>query len=93
MLQASCRMAIDETPPIEVVHVEQRLVGPRSVAWAVVTDHELYGRLAPNLSNVHVQSGSGTDLVRVCSNNNGDAWTETCTVWDEGERFEANVPS
>ena len=81
----------DEVPPVEVAHVERTVRGGREVAWAVVTDHELYGRLAPNLSGVHVQSGTGAGMVRVCSNNGGEEWSETCTVWDEGQRFEVNV--
>lgn len=81
----------DEVPPVEVAHVERELRGNRQVAWDVVTDHELYGRLAPNLSTVHVRSGTGAGMVRVCSNNGGEEWSETCTVWEEGERFEVNV--
>jgi hypothetical protein len=85
------KSAIDEVPPVEVVHIERTVRGNRHVAWAVVTDHELYGRIAPNLSAVHVQSGTGAGMVRVCSNNRGEQWSETCTVWNEGERFEVNV--
>ena len=81
----------DEVPPVEVAHVERKVRGSRHIAWDVVTDHELYGRLAPNLSAVHVQSGTGAGMVRVCSNNAGEEWSETCTVWDEGNRFEVNV--
>ena len=81
----------DEVPPVEVAHVERTVRGSQQVAWSVVTDHELYGRLAPNLSAVHVQSGTGAGMVRVCSNNDGEEWSETCTLWDEGERFEVNV--
>ena len=81
----------DEVPPVEVAHVKRKVRGSRQVAWEVVTDHELYGRLAPNLSAVHVRSGTGVGMVRVCSNNGGEQWSETCTVWDEGEQFEVNV--
>ncbi len=81
----------DEVPPVEVAHVERTVQADRAVAWEVVTDHELYGRLAPNLSAVHVQSGVGAGMVRVCSNNGGEEWSESCTVWDEGDRFEVNV--
>lgn len=81
----------DEVPPVEVAHVERKVLGRQHIAWGVVTDHELYGRLAPNLSAVHVQSGTGAGMVRVCSNNAGEEWSETCTVWDEGDRFEVNV--
>jgi hypothetical protein len=81
----------DEAPPIEVAHVERKVHGSRDLTWDVVADQELYGRLAPNLSAVHVQSGTGAGMVRVCSNNAGDEWSETCTVWDEGERFEVDA--
>jgi hypothetical protein len=60
--------AIDESPPIEVAHVERALTATLDRAWAVVTDHELYGRLAPNLGSVHATMPNGPGLQRTCTN-------------------------
>jgi hypothetical protein len=63
--------SLDEAPPVEVVHVERVVSGDLPVAWQVITDHDLYGRLAPNLSGVRVNDGNGPDLTRTCTNRKG----------------------
>lgn len=67
----------------------QRTVAvPTSVAWDVVSDHELYGELAPNLASVEVlESKEGEGLRRRCVQPDGKAWTETTTHWEEGTSF------
>jgi hypothetical protein len=60
-------------------------------AWELITDHELYGRLAPNLRRVEVISSPGEPLCRRCTPVAGDPWEETCTLWDEGRTFEVTV--
>jgi ribosome-associated toxin RatA of RatAB toxin-antitoxin module len=64
---------------------------PAAVAWDVVTDHELYGDVAPNLSSVAVVHGADEGLVRRCVDADGNEWTETCTRWDEGRAFAVAV--
>lgn len=82
---------IDESPPIEVAQVQREIAGDRAHAWSVITDHGLYGRLAPNLGSVRVIGGEGTGMRRTCTNRGGDEWNETCTLWDDQHRFEVNV--
>jgi hypothetical protein len=86
---------IDEAPSIEVAHVERTMHGSVDQAWKVITDHDLYGRLAPNLGSVHSTAPNGPGLERTCTNRNGDAWHETCTLWNEApdseHRFDVNV--
>lgn len=82
---------VDEVPPVEVVHIERAVRATRARAWEVITDHELYGRLAPNLSRVHATSGNGPGLERSCSNRAGDTWRETCTLWSDHDRFDVAV--
>jgi hypothetical protein len=81
----------EESPPVEVIHVERRVSAPADVAWLVVTDHDLYGRLAPNLASVHADRGEGMALQRTCTNRSGRSWSETTTRWEEGVRFEVAV--
>lgn len=83
--------AIDEFPPVEVVHVRARIGAPAEEVWPVVIDHELYGRLAPNLGSVQRTSVDGPGLTRVCSTRGGAQWSESCTLWDDGRRFEVAV--
>lgn len=82
---------INEQPPIEVFHFEIPVPVAGTTAWDVITDHGLYGRLAPNLSAAHVDGDTGKGTVRTCANRSGQQWSETCTLWDEGERFEFDV--
>ena len=70
----------------------QRTVSvPASVAWEVVSDHELYGELAPNLAAVEVIEGEGEGLRRRCVQPDGKAWTETTTNWEAGTSFGVEV--
>lgn len=64
---------------------------PRAVVWDVITDHELYGELAPNLSSVAVVEGAGDGMVRRCVDTAGNEWTESCTHWEAGESFAVSV--
>lgn len=64
---------------------------PAAVVWDVVADHELYGEAAPNLSSVAVIEGEGETTVRRCVDTDGNAWTESCTRWEEGEEFAVAV--
>ena len=80
-----------QDPPREVAHFDTQIVAPAAVVWAMVTDHELYGRLAPNLAEVRATTENGPGLQRVCSNRSGREWAESCTLWDVGRRFEVAV--
>lgn len=82
---------LDEIPPTEVCHVEAAIDTTPAIAWSVITDHELYGRLAPNLSRAAPTAANGPGLTRTCANRGGDEWNETCTVWDEGRQFDIAV--
>ena len=39
------------------IRMQRSIDAPAAVVWEVVTDHELYGELAPNLSTVEVVEG------------------------------------
>jgi hypothetical protein len=82
---------VDESPPVEVVHSDRVVPGDLGVAWSVITDHNLYGRLAPNLSAVRATTNNGASLARTCTNRGGDQWHETCTLWEERHRYEIAV--
>lgn len=64
---------------------------PIDVVWDVVTDHDLYGEIAPNLANVEVIDGADVGLVRQCVDTDGNAWTERCTRWEPERGFAVTV--
>jgi Polyketide cyclase / dehydrase and lipid transport len=82
---------LDENPPTEVVAVQTGIEATPATAWAIATDHELFGRLAPNLSSVTPTGPNSAELSRSCVNRKGQTWHEECTLWREGERFDVNV--
>lgn len=82
---------IDERPPIEITALTTLIEAPADRVWPVITDHRLYARLAPNLSAVEATGPDGPDLTRTCTNRTGRQWDETCTLWDEGRRYEVSV--
>jgi len=75
---------------LETVRRNVDLAAPAAIAWEVVSDHELYGRLAPNLSAVHVLSDSDHGQRR-CVARSGESWTESCDVFPDDRRYEVNV--
>lgn len=85
------RDASNEAPPMEVARVKRLVDADAAAAWAVITDHELYGRLALNLSGVHAHTDNGPGLARTCNNRTGGSWSETCTFWEEGSRYDLAV--
>lgn len=64
---------------------------PTDVVWDVVTDHDLYAEVAPNLASVEVVDGDGEGMVRRCTDTNGNDWTETCTRWEPNRGYAMTV--
>ncbi len=65
--------------------------------FAIVSDNEIYAKVAPNLANSHIVEGEreggrpGPGTVRQCTNPQGASWTEVFTEWVEGHRFSLRV--
>jgi len=77
-------------PRLEVV--ETRLVhAPSDVAWALVSDLDAYGAVAPSLAATTVLDGTGVGMRRRCELPRGGSWEETCTSWSEGSDYELEV--
>lgn len=81
----------DPLADVEVIEKGSALKAAPEEVWPLLTDHDLYGRLAPNLSTVQVTSEPGRPLRRRCTNTRGRGWDETCTLWEEGRRFAVEV--
>jgi ribosome-associated toxin RatA of RatAB toxin-antitoxin module len=81
----------DPLADLEVVEASRVLAAAPGAVWPLVSDHGLYGQLAPNLAGVEVISQVGDPLRRRCTNTAGEAWEETCTLWEDGRRFAVEV--
>lgn len=82
---------VDPLADVEVVQASRMVAAAPERVWPLVSDHRLYGRLAPNLASVEVLSQPGQPLRRRCVDRAGRSWEETCTLWDGGYRFAVEV--
>ncbi len=81
----------NEFPPVELVAMTKRLSASVEELWPIMTDHELYAKLALNLGGAKGLTPNGPGLRRTCADSAGRTWSETCTLWDEGRRFDVNI--
>ena len=73
------------------LQVKRNIQAPRDIIWEVISDLNHYSDYASNLSRTEVVSGKGVGLIRQCADNRGGEWNETCTLWDEGQRYSFEV--
>jgi ribosome-associated toxin RatA of RatAB toxin-antitoxin module len=76
---------------LEVMRAARHVATAPATAWALVSDHAAYGRIAPGLESVRVTSAPGEPLERRCVASSGASWREHCTLWTPGERFAVDV--
>mgnify|MGYP006267595701 CR=1 FL=1 len=74
----------------KTLHFEREVAAAPAEVWPVISDVANYHRVAPNIDRVEILSGSGRGQVRRCAHA-GQQWTETCTLWREGEAFAFRV--
>lgn len=72
-------------------YIDRKIDVPRDILWEVITDHQLYGEAASNLSKVEVVKGHGEGMQRRCYNEKGEGWNETCILWEEGHIYSFEV--
>lgn len=88
---ATTSATLDESPPIEVHHYERTVRGTPDQLWPIITDHGLYARLALNLKAAENLTPNGPGFQRTCTDGVGRTWSETCTLWEDGRRFDIDV--
>ena len=69
---------------------ERDVNATKTATWKVISDVANYHSVAPNVDDVKIISGERTGMVRSCSHGK-DNWTETCTLWEEGEQYSFEV--
>ncbi len=82
---------IQESPPVEILEFTRPSASSMAELWPVMTDHGLYGKLALNLKAVESITPDGPGFERVCTDSRGRTWSETCTLWEVGRRFDIDV--
>lgn len=88
---ASTPSELAEFPPVEIVRVELTSKHSAASLWPIISDHSLYGELASNLTEVKSLTPNGPGLERTCTDKAGRSWFESCTLWEEGRRYDLNV--
>ncbi len=73
-------LSVTRVVPVSVDHV-----------WAAIADAGAYSRFADGIATSEIVSGDGHGMVRVCTDDRGNDWAETCTLWDEGRRYDMTV--
>jgi len=82
---------LDEFPPIEIHTLNREIDGTPSQLWPVISDHALYAELALNLKAAENVTPNGPGFERTCTDSLGRTWSETCTLWDPGHRFDIDI--
>jgi hypothetical protein len=83
--------ALDEFPPVETHTFRRSISATPAQLWPIISDHALYARLALNLQAAENLTPNGPGFERSCTDSAGRTWSETCTLWDDGRRFDVDV--
>lgn len=71
--------------------VERVVAVPVDRVWETISDAGEYGRFAPGIAHTTIVAGEGEGMVRMCRDDQGSEWAETCTLWEEGHRYRMSV--
>jgi ribosome-associated toxin RatA of RatAB toxin-antitoxin module len=65
---------------------ERTVIATKQNVWKLIADVGNYHKVAPNIDTSKIISGKHEGMIRRCSHAN-DSWTETCTLWQEEEKY------
>jgi ribosome-associated toxin RatA of RatAB toxin-antitoxin module len=74
-----------------VFEISRVVDAPRERVWEIISDAAGLAHHAPNLSASEVIAGEGEGMTRRCYNHAGTGWSETCTLWQPGQRYTMEV--
>jgi hypothetical protein len=78
------------TSPVHL-RFERIVAAPVERVWEAISDAGDYGRFAPGIAHTAIVDGEREGMVRVCRDDQGAEWSETCTLWEEGHRYRMSV--
>ncbi|MEX2550432.1 MAG: SRPBCC family protein [Nitriliruptoraceae bacterium] len=81
---------MDGTSPI-TLRVERTIAASTARVWDAVSDAGDYARFAPGIAATRIVTGQDEGMVRICRDDQGGGWAETCTLWDPGHRYRMDV--
>jgi hypothetical protein len=81
---------VTATSPVQL-RVERTVPVPVGRVWEAISDAGDYGRFAPGIAHTAIVEGEREGMVRVCRDDQGAEWSETCTLWEEGHRYRMSV--
>ena len=81
---------MDGDSPI-ALRVERTIAASPDQVWEAVSDAGDYARFAPGIAATRIVAGQGEGMVRVCRDDQGGEWAETCTLWEDGHRYRMTV--
>jgi len=70
-----------------VASTRRKVQAPQDVVWQIITDHPAYADVADNISKVEVIEGHSKGMRRRCYGPDGESWTETCDLYEEGRIY------
>ncbi len=76
-----------------VIELRRRIKARPDVVWKVMSDMSGLALMAAHISKVEILEGEGLGLRRRVHDQRGRWWLETCTDWQEGERYTMTVDS
>ena len=73
------------------IRADRLLAASPAAVWDAVSDASGYARVAAGIAATEIVSGAGEGMVRVCTDDRGAQWSETCTLWEPGRRYRMRV--
>ncbi|WP_298894926.1 SRPBCC family protein [uncultured Psychroserpens sp.] len=69
--------------------ISERIVeAPKAKVWRIISDVGNYHKVtADGIDDVKIIEGEGLGLKRICADQNGNSWEETCTSWIPEKEF------
>ncbi len=76
--------------PVEISG-SREVDAPPQAAWAMVADAAGYAAFAPGIAATTADGAVGEGMRRTCTDDAGNAWSETCTLVEPGRSYRMEV--
>lgn len=73
------------------ISVSRKVKAPPEAVWTAVADAGDFARFADGIAHTEVTGPLGVGMLRVCTDDAGGSWSESCTLWEEGRRYRMEV--
>ncbi|MGI9613829.1 MAG: SRPBCC family protein [Acidimicrobiales bacterium] len=73
------------------IEASRVVAAPPALVWSVISNAGDYHSVVDTLEHTEIVSGQGHGMTRHCLDTKGREWTETCSLWNEGQAFRMTV--